>query len=171
MRPSQLTTLPEFFDRYIRLMDDIPLLTALEHYAIVFHGERDNLTALGDTVYAPGKWSAKQILRHCIDTERILAYRALRFARQDATPLAGFDEESYARHADVSQSSIASLLDEWQIQRHSTIALFRGFTPAMLLCEGIASERTISVAALGFAIVGHPLHHIRVLQERYYSMW
>src|SRR4051794_39767439 len=45
--------------------------------------------------YAPGKWSLKELVGHLNDAERIMVYRALRFARGDAAPLAGFDENAY----------------------------------------------------------------------------
>lgn len=170
MRLSELQHIPEFFDRYIKLVSDVPVVEALKQSADIFERERDNLTALGETVYAEGKWTAKQILQHCIDTERIMAYRAMRIARHDATPLPGFDENSFADHADVSHRSLDDLLHEFSVVRASSILLFESFTDTMLLREGTASNKSISVLALGFTIIGHPMHHIRIVQERYYPL-
>lgn len=162
--------MPEFFDRYINLVGDMPIVHALEHHADVFDTEQDHLRALGDMVYAEGKWAAKQIVQHCIDTERIMAYRAMRIARRDTTPLPGFDEDSFAKHADVSHRSLEELLVEFSVVRESSILLFRSFNDDMLQSEGTASNKTISTLALGFTIVGHLLHHVHVLKERYYTL-
>jgi hypothetical protein len=170
MRLSELQQMPEFFDRYIKLVGDLPVVEALEHHADIFAQERSNLISLGDQVYAENKWTAKQILQHCIDTERIMAYRAMRIARHDVTPLPGFDENSFAANADISHKSLADLLHEFSVLRESSILLFRSLSNAALLREGIASNKPITVLALGFTIVGHPLHHLRVLQERYYPL-
>ena len=104
-----------------------------------------------------------------IDAERIFAYRALRFARNDKTPLSGFDENEYAK-ADVSNRTVTDLLIEFAAVRQATLGLFLGFDDDILLRQGTASGNEISVLALGFTIVGHELHHFNVLRERYYPL-
>lgn len=120
-----------------------------------------------DYQYADGKWTIKDILQHLIDCERIFAYRALRFARKDLTPLPGFDEDHFANFAEGSKRSIRDLLTELAIVRESTLCLFRTFSDEVLLRKGIACGNEMSVRALGFIIIGHQNHHQRIFEERY----
>ena len=120
-----------------------------------------------DYRYAEGKWTIKDILQHLIDTERILAYRALRFSRNDQTPLANFDENEYVIEANANRRSIQELLTELAVVRQATLSLFKTFSQEELLRTGIASNNTMSVRAFGFVIIGHQNHHQRIFEERY----
>jgi len=120
-----------------------------------------------DYSYAKGKWTIKDIIQHLIDSERIFSYRALRFARNDNTELPGFDENLYASTANGSERKLQEMLTELALVRQSTIMLFRSFSPDDLLKAGIASGNNVSVRALGFIIIGHQNHHIKVFKERY----
>ena len=120
-----------------------------------------------DYRYAEGKWTIKDIIQHIIDAERIFAYRALRFARNDKTALPGFDENDYVDEVQADKRSLQDLLTELAIVRQATLALFKSFSNNELLRTGIASNNPVSVRALGFTIIGHQNHHQRVFQERY----
>lgn len=168
MKRSDIDPMPQFFDRYINLVDDMDLLDALEtHSPEAVFSDVATLEALGESVYAPGKWTVKNIIQHCIDTERIMSYRALRFARNDQTPLPGFEENDYAQNTLTSERTLEDLLDEFEIVRAATLAQFQNFNEDMLHRSGPASSSTISVGALGFTIVGHAIHHRNVIRERY----
>lgn len=168
MKRSDIDPMPAFFDRYINLVEDVDVLEALEiHSPEVLFSEVDALEALGDSVYAPGKWTVKDIIQHCIDTERIMSYRALRFARNDQTPLPGFEENDYAQNSLASERALEDLLDEFEIVRAATLAQFQNFNDKMLHRSGQASSSTISAGALGFTIVGHTIHHRNVIRGRY----
>ena len=117
--------------------------------------------------YAPGKWSVKEVLGHLCDTERIYAYRALRFARNDATPLPGFEEDDYVPAGRFDARPLRDLLDEWQAVRSATLALYRGLDGDALLRRGVANGNLISVRAMAWLAAGHALHHLGVLRERY----
>lgn len=117
--------------------------------------------------YAEGKWTIKQIIQHLMDAERIFAYRALRFARKDQTPLSSFEENDYAEIAPAGQRTIMSLLTEFSAIRHSNILMFKAFWEEELLRIGVASGKEMSVRALGFVIIGHQNHHQRVFEQRY----
>lgn len=160
--------MPAFYDRYINLVEDVDVLEALEnHSPEAIFSEVDALEALGDSVYAPGKWTIRDIIQHCIDTERIMSYRALRFARNDQTSLPGFEENDYAQNTLASERTLEDLLDEYEIVRAATLAQFQNFNETMLQRSGQASSSTISVGALGFMLVGHAIHHMNVIRERY----
>jgi len=120
-----------------------------------------------DYRYAEGKWTIKDIIQHLIDSERIFAYRALRIARNDKTPLPGFEENDYAAVANSDQRNIQSLLTEFATVRQSNIFLFQGFSEVEMLRIGTASGKQISVRALGLIIIGHQNHHQRIFEERY----
>ncbi|MEZ0006568.1 putative damage-inducible protein DinB [Flavobacterium sp. 28YEA47A] len=120
-----------------------------------------------DYRYAEGKWTIKDIIQHLMDSERIFAYRALRIARNDKTPLPGFEENDYADIAEADKRSIRDLLTELAIIRQSTIALFKTFDEEVLKRMGVASGYDISVRALGFIIIGHQKHHQNIFIERY----
>lgn len=120
-----------------------------------------------DYRYAEGKWTIKEIIQHLIDAERVFAYRALRFARRDTTELPGFDENSYAANVDANWRGLQDLLTEMALVRQCTITLFKSFTADDLIQHGIASGKSVSVRALGFIIIGHQNHHMKIFKERY----
>jgi uncharacterized damage-inducible protein DinB len=120
-----------------------------------------------DYRYEEGKWTIKDILQHLIDTERIFTYRALRFARNDMTPLASFKENDYAIQANGNKRSIQDLLTELAVVRQATLSLFKSLSNDELLRTGIASNNPMSVRALGYTIIGHQNHHQKVFEERY----
>ena len=168
MTKSDIPVMPEYFDRYINLAEDIDLINALAQAASF---EQllpvETLEALGDVRYAPGKWTIKDILQHVIDTERIMAYRALRFARNDQTELPGFDQDQFGEFTNATRRTVGDLYDEYARVRQSSITLFRNFDRDMLVRSGISSGRPVSVLALGFVVVGHPIHHVNIIKERY----
>jgi len=171
MKKSEIKFMPEYFDRYINLVENIELSDALSKYGPqMYVKEKDNLEKVGERVYAPGKWTVKDILQHLIDTERIFKYRALRFARNDKTLLPGFDENIYADVSGANNRSLDDLLNEYSFVRQSAIALFSSFHKKMLNSAGVCFDKNISVLSIGFVLAGHPLHHLNVIKERYYQL-
>jgi uncharacterized damage-inducible protein DinB len=120
-----------------------------------------------DYRYAEGKWTIKEIIQHVIDTERIFAYRALRFSRFDKTPLQSFEENDYAANTNAGGRSIQDLLTELSAVRHSNLLFYKSLSEEQLKAIGTASNNQISVRALGFVIIGHQKHHQKVFEERY----
>jgi uncharacterized damage-inducible protein DinB len=118
--------------------------------------------------YGPGKWTLAQLLQHIIDTERIFAYRALCIGRGEKQRLPGFEENEYAEASPAANRKLKGLSEELLTLRKASIILFRSLAKENALDKkGIASEQAISVNALGFIIIGHVLHHIKVISERY----
>jgi uncharacterized damage-inducible protein DinB len=117
--------------------------------------------------YQSGKWSIKEVLGHLIDSERIFSYRALRFARNDQTPLAGFDQDPYVAAAHFDSRPWNDLTAEFEYVRRSTVLFFRSLTPEQTLRSGTANQAAITVRALGYVIAGHELHHMGIVTERY----
>lgn len=117
--------------------------------------------------YAEGKWTILELIGHVLDTERIMAYRALRIARNDKIPLAGFDENDYVANARFADRSLGSMAEEFEHLRKANLFLIKSFSETELARVGISNEKPISVKALVFIIAGHLNHHIRILKERY----
>jgi hypothetical protein len=117
--------------------------------------------------YAPGKWSVREVVGHMIDTERIFAYRALRFARNDRTELPGFEQDDYMPAARFDERLWHDLLAELEFVRGANILMFRGLDEAAWLRRGVASGCEMSVRALAYSIAGHELHHMEILRTRY----
>lgn len=117
--------------------------------------------------YAPGKWTVKDILCHITDGERVLAYRALRAARNDTTELPGYDQDLFAPNANANNRGIKSLLNEFHTVREATISLFNNLERNTYLNSTVAGGHPLSVRAAGYFIAGHELHHVNVIKERY----
>lgn len=117
--------------------------------------------------YAEGKWTIKEIIAHLIDDERIYAYRALRFARNDPTELPGFEQDDYALESRANARTIDDLLREFDTVRNSTIALFDSFDDEVLTRSGVASGNVMSVRAIAYHLAGHELRHMNIIRERY----
>lgn len=154
---------------YIMLVDDAWSLT--EELEVSLHNfirfVQDIPMDKHDYRYAEGKWTIKDIIQHVIDAERVFAYRALRFARNDSTELPGYDENLFAAMVNANNRHLKDLLTELSAVRHATLLLFKSFTTEELLRKGIASGYTLSVRALGFCIIGHQNHHMKIFRERY----
>lgn len=161
---------PEHYQDYIDEVKPNDLLKALrDNRAYAINTFKKLPADRHDYRYDEGKWTPKEIIQHLIDCERIFAYRALRFARFDTTELAGFEENEYVENGNANQRTLDELIEEYKAVREATVQLFLSLDENMLVLRGIANGKKISVRALGFAIAGHELHHLRVMRDRYFE--
>lgn len=170
MKTSQLekNEYPSYCETYFKAAGDVVLVEELEICLHDFIRFVQNLPMdKFDYRYAEGKWTIKEIIQHIMDTERILAYRALRISRNDSTPLPGFDENRYADNTSANTRNLQDLLTELSAVRHSNLLLFKSFSKEQLLRIGTASDQPISVRAIGFMLIGHQKHHQKVFAELY----
>lgn len=159
-----------YYGKYVSLVPDNNILEVLS-------SQLDETLALLRSIpetheafrYAEGKWSVRELVGHIIDTERIFAYRALRFARNDATPLPGYEQDDYIRNASFDACSLADLATEFESVRRSTLFLFKHLDGEAWMRRGVASDNEVSVRALAYIIAGHELHHRGILRDRYLS--
>jgi len=166
-KPAPTEHAPEF-SKYVTLVAEGDIIQTLEQ-------QIENSLSLLRTIpsdkanfrYAPDKWSVKELLGHVIDSERIFSYRALRFARNDQTPLPGYEQDDYVRDADFDSRNLADMSEEFATVRRATIQLFRPLNETEWLRHGKANENDVSVRALAYIIAGHELHHMGVLRSRY----
>ena len=159
-----------YYDRYICLVQGADILGTLEsqrrQMMLLLCGRDDSD---GDYRYAPDKWSAKEVLGHVCDTERIFAYRALRISRADRTPIEGFEQDDYIRHGPFAARPLAELIDDYLAVRRATLTLFRNLDEQAWIRQGIANQNEVTVRALAYIIAGHEAHHRRILEEKYFS--
>ena len=120
-----------------------------------------------DYAYAEGKWTIKQVLGHIIDTERVLGYRAMRFARKDKTVLPGFDENAFVTNSNFHKRTLYELGHEFAIVREANLAMFKTFEEEELMQIGNANGIDVSVRAIVFMIAGHAIHHLQTLRTKY----
>ncbi len=171
MKKSSLPYLPEYFDRYINLADDVDLLDALQIAINEITPEKiTKWKALKAKIYAPGKWSVKEVLQHLIDTERVFMYRALAFSRGEKAALPSFDEDGYAAASRANKRNIDDIIDDLIQSHKSLLSLYKSFDNEHLLAEGKSFKGSYTVAAIGFTIAGHQRWHLKILEERYYPL-
>ena len=157
-----------FYAGYVSAVPEGPLLMLLRDQLAETEALLRELTgARADHRYAPDKWSVKEVVGHIADAERIFAYRALRFARGDRTPLPGFEQEDYIRGGNFAARALPEIAGELRSVRMATITLFAGLSEEALQRRGPANGLEVSVRALAWIIAGHERHHARVLRERY----
>ncbi len=171
MKKSDVPRPPSYFDTYIDQVADIELSAAFQQsIAAIDALDLDTLRAIGDQVYAPGKWTLRDLFQHLIDGERIFAYRALRFARNDRTVLPGFDENLFAEYAGANGRPWEDILGELRHVRESSMFLFHSFEQAALRRSGVMFNSELPVLAIAFTIIGHQIHHFRIMEERYFPL-
>ena len=171
MKKSDINPMPEYFDRYINLVTDSELARAFDR-SIEQLDELDAnlLEKIGGFRRSPDKWTAKEILQHVIDFERILTYRALLFARREGSIPQSIDQDRLMANMDAGKRSIADLLAELKAVRLSSKALCESFDDEAMLTKGTNWKYEISVLALGFALLGHQIHHLKIVEEKYYPL-
>jgi uncharacterized damage-inducible protein DinB len=159
---------PAFYKPYIDKIEAENIVSLINNYETAF---RNYITNIKEEkalyAYDTNKWTINEVLQHLIDCERIFVYRALRFSRNDATPLPGFNENDYIKNANANLRSLQSLQTEWLALRESTCSFLLSLSAEVLQNKGIANNGSISVNAIAYIIFGHVAHHIEILKTRY----
>ena len=157
----------EFYKNYISRVPDGPVLEFMNRQIGDY---RQSLRGMSEEAAgaapAPGKWSVKQVLGHLCDTERVMAYRALRFARGDQKELHGFEQDDYVREAHSNSRSVEDLMAELEGIRKATVALFSSLPPEAECRAGVANGNPVTVRALAYIVAGHAQHHYELLKAR-----
>jgi len=157
-----------FYEGYVAAVetnDIVAYLAAQNDQIVAFL--KDIVWEKWDLSYGEGKWTLAEVVLHIIDSERIFAYRALRIARGDGTPLPGFEQDDYVPNSGAALRTPASIVDEFAAVREATVHLFKNLSDDMWERRGTASDAAVTVRALAYIIGGHAAHHIRVIRERY----
>jgi hypothetical protein len=159
-----------YYGRYISLIASPDILGVLDQQrrdmVLLLSGREEKD---GDLRYAPGKWTVKEVLGHICDTERVFAYRALRIARGDTTPLEGFEQDDYVRNGPFTRRPLANLIEDFIAVRRASVSLFRELDAEAWTRRGVANKNEVTVRALAYVSAGHELYHRRILQEKYFA--
>lgn len=170
MRKTEIHPMPEYFDRYINKCDDVDHIKALEiSIEELKNAPLDTWKALGDQVYAPGKWTVKDMIQHIIDTDRVFTYRATAFARGEQDVMS-FDEDLYALNAKANGRTLEDLLEEAIVVRTSLLLFYKTLPNDALTKTGNGFKGPYSVASIAFCMAGHQRWHFAILEERYYPL-
>lgn len=158
----------EFYKDYIELIDSPNVIQSLiqqgQQIFSLIHTLNDEEAAYR---YAASKWSVQEVLGHLIDTERIMAYRALCISRGEKKSLPGYNQDEYVNHADFSSRSLQSISTEYDALRNANISMFSSFNEEQIQRKGTANQTEVSVRALAYIIAGHEKHHLNILEEKY----
>ena len=169
MKRPEAGEFAEYYGKYIAKVPGTDVVSILESERLqmsrLFAGRsgRD-----GNFRYAPDKWTIKEVLGHVTDAERIFTYRSLRIARGDETPLSSFEQDDYVKNGGFAARTLADLVEEFDAARGASISLFRSFDDAAWGRRGVASQKQVTVRALGFITAGHQIHHRMILEENYF---
>jgi uncharacterized damage-inducible protein DinB len=170
MSNVDLSRVFEYYHKYINLAIDDDLKTAFDkHQTELVSFLKEISKKKWNYRYADGKWSVKEVVQHIIDAERVFAYRALCFARKDQTPLPSFDENLFAINSKADTRTKKDLIKELKTVQESSAQLFNSLDEEQLEQPGTASGKPTYVKAIGYILVGHALHHKKILEERYLS--
>lgn len=159
-----------YYDKYIALIQGGDILATLEaerRKTLLLLSGRDDSD--GDIRYAPDKWSAKEVVGHVCDAERIFAYRALRISRSDATPIEGFEQDDYVRNGPFRSMGWSEVIEDYIAVRRASLTLFRNLDEAAWTRRGVASNNEVTVRALAYIIAGHEVHHRGILEQKYFG--
>lgn len=168
MAAPDLGNYPKYVERYLKLVEEDDLISAFANQLPIVKNLIENISEeKSNYAYAPGKWTLKDLLQHCIDAERIFCFRALCFARLDKTSLPGFEEDDYAANAHANSRTWQSLKEEFYVVRNASELLFKSFSKEALAASGNANSNISSVISIGFLSIGHLYHHINIVKERY----
>jgi len=158
-----------YYERYISLVSGTDIVGTLEsqrrQMLLLLSGREESE---GDFRYAADKWSAKEVIGHVCDSERIFAYRVLRISRGDRTPMEGFEQDDYVRNAPFANRPLAEVIEDYIAVRRATLTLLRNLDEAASMRRGIANRNEVSVRAVAYLIAGHEVHHRRILEEKYF---
>lgn len=171
MKKSDINPMPEYFDRYINLVADVELSQAFDDSIAQLDAlDKDLLAKIDGKRYTPDKWTAKEIIQHVIDFERIFAYRALLFARKEGSPPHGVDEGRLAATMNADRRATSEIIEDLKTARLATKSLFASFDDEMLKNTGVCWKYEMQVLAVGFLAVGHQIHHLKIIKDKYYPL-
>jgi uncharacterized damage-inducible protein DinB len=160
--------LSEYYKTYWKFIGQEDMFEALKKQAELTEEFLENIPpGLADFRYAEGKWKVKEVAGHISDAERILAYRALRFARNDHTPLPGFDENAFMQNSSFDSRTLENIIEEWKSVRNATITLFESMSEKELDRKGTANNTDVTPRILLYFILVHERHHLDIIRERY----
>ena len=167
MRPNKNDYAP-YYEGYISLVEGNDIFKILVSQSIKTQEVLNSFPkAMGDFTYQPGKWTVKEVIGHLIDTERVMAYRAMCIARDEKQLLPGFDQDDYVKSGNFNKRDLFDLVYEFRLLRESNMLFEKGLDKEVLSKRGTANNKEVTVLALFYIIAGHEKHHMNILRDRY----
>jgi hypothetical protein len=166
MNRPQTQEYPEWYHKYISLVEG-DVIEILEKQVTEFSDFINSLVGKGDYAYAPGKWTIKELIGHIIDTERIMTFRLLCFARGEKARIPGFEEDDYVAAAHFNDRSLLSLSEEFSLLRKANLYLVKSLNDEELAKSGNSNGTDMTVKAFVYVLAGHIMHHVNIIKERY----
>lgn len=163
----QASEFAQFYAGYIGKVPDSGPVQQLNSQIAEFEKLKSLPEETGNYAYGEGKWTVKEVIGHLADAERVFSYRLTRIARGDQTPLAGFDENAWAKTAPHARRKMSSVVDEMIAIRRSTLALIESLDETSIGNTGVANNNPVSARAICWILAGHSRHHLDILAERY----
>lgn len=161
---------PSYYTPYLGLVDpQMDLMAILKQSLEISLNFIDSINKPMSYTYAAGKWTIGEVIQHNIDTERVFAYRALRFMRGDSTALSGFDQDVFINSMKGHAFAKADLLKSLETTRNATVELYKNAHEDSLKFKGYASEKIMTARVIPFIIAGHNKHHENIIKQRYLS--
>ena len=171
MRPNNNDYAP-YYEGYISLVEGNDIFKILVNQSIKTQEVLNSFPkAMGDFTYQPGKWTVKQVIGHLIDTERVMAYRAMCIARDEKQSLPGFDQDDYVKAGNFNKRDLFDLVYDFRLLRESNMLLAKGLDKEVFSKRGVANNNEVTVLALFYIIAGHEKHHMNILVDRYRSAY
>ena len=167
-RPD-LKTVPSYYHQYFPIIPEGDFFELMEENSKNVQIVYSKNTKGEDFAYAKGKWTLKQIVSHLIDVERVMMNRIHCFVRGEKLSIPGFDHDAYVTDTDLSNKSIAGLINEFQLLRSANIAMFKNFSEEEWNRGGRANNVDFKVRTVAFIMLGHVIHHLKVIEELYYD--
>ena len=171
MRPNKNDYAP-YYEGYISLVEGNDIFKILVSQSIKTQEVLNSFPkAMGDFTYQPGKWTVKQVIGHLIDSERVMAYRAMCIARDEKQSLPGFDQDDYVKAGNFNKRDLFDLVYDFRLLRESNMLLAKGLDKEIFTKRGVANNNEVTVLALFYIIAGHEKHHMNILVDRYRSAY
>jgi hypothetical protein len=168
MQRPEKTEYAPFYETYVSLVDETDVIAALQNQLTEMQALLGEIAEeKGTHAYAEGKWTIKELIGHLNDGEKIFAYRALRIARADETPMEGYEQDGYIENANFNEWRLADLMEEFALLRRAGILFFKNLPEEAWTRTGTANDSKVSVRALAYIIIGHVRHHTNILRARY----
>lgn len=170
-QPPSANEFDAYYSKYISLVPNQNIIQLFEQTQADMQSLLNNIAdKKANFRYQEGKWTIKEVIGHIMEIEHVFAYRALTISRGDKTNLPGMNQNQWMENNNYTPRSISNLLTEFNAVRNSTIQLFGNMNEEMINQFGTVSGSKISVKALAYLIIGHQLHHIHIIKEKYLNI-
>lgn len=153
---------PYYLD-FVKNMDCRTLFTSLSTFTFLNSINEEKAVYR----YAPDKWSIKQIVGHITDHERIKMFRAFLMSRNEKVQLWGYDQNFLVDNSRFEALTIQQLVADFVNVRKASTSFVETLSENQLKIKGWAREHEITLEDFLRSVIGHEMHHIKIIKEKY----